>query len=320
MDAPITTRLIPSQRNGSETSSLPDTSRQETLTSEASSMSGQTMCEAIPNVTSSPGLADGAMPFGSQDGLTTDLFGQEVVHASRSASRGNGKALPTIDTSGLSGDLLFKTISLELSLENRLRARLTGSGLCEVTWAPWATLSQRVLLRPRARVRTISETDMGLWPTARANKWGPPNSHGNTAMFQVSPWATPAARDYRSDRSQKSSEEMYGSKGRPLPRQALEATWPTPKSSQTHGNGYEKSRNGSITPTLNGVTGAASFPGSLAPMEKPGGLNPEFVCWLMGYPTEWVSCGASVTLSTRARSRNSSSRQTKQSEPQHDNG
>lgn len=217
-------------------------------------------------------------------------------------------------TSGLSGENLSASDHLQRSLESRLRVHLNGSDLCEVIWKPWAAPWGQSLSRPRARVRIISEIDMGLWPTVRANKWGPPDSHGNTAMFQVSPWATPAARDYRSDRSRKSSAEIYGSKGRPLPRQALEATWPTPKATQTHGNGYERSGNGKITPTLNGVTGAASFPGSLAPTERLGGLNPEFVCWLMGYPTAWVSCGASVTPLIRARSRNSSSRRKKQSE------
>jgi hypothetical protein len=60
--------------------------------------------------------------------------------------------------------------------------------------------------------------------------------------------------------------------------------------------------------------------GSSAPTEKPGALNPEFVCWLMGYPAAWVSCADSGMPSTPAPRRNSSSRQTKQSEPQHDNG
>ncbi len=274
MDARTTMKTMPSQLNGSEISSQPGSSRQATLTIDPSRMCSPVTSPDTRNVISSPGLADGAMPCASQDGLTTDLFGLEVVHVSRSVSRANGRGSQMRATSGLSGENLSASDHLQRSLESRLRVHLNGSDLCEVIWKPWAAPWGQSLSRPRARVRIISEIDMGLWPTVRANKWGHPDSHGNTAMFQVSPWATPAARDYRSDRSRKSSAEIYGSKGRPLPRQALEAT-------------------------LNGVTGAASFPGSLAPTERLGGLNPEFVCWLMGLPQDWVGCAPSKIEFTR---------------------
>lgn len=49
------------------------------------------------------------------------------------------------------------------------------------------------------------------------------------------------------------------------------------------------------------------------PMEKRGALNPEFVCWLMGFPAEWVSCGVSAMQSTRVPPQRSSKRRTKPS-------
>jgi hypothetical protein len=64
-------------RNGSETSSTPDTSRQATLTSEASLTCTPTISEATPNAISSQGLADGPIPSGLPDGMTLDLFGQD---------------------------------------------------------------------------------------------------------------------------------------------------------------------------------------------------------------------------------------------------
>ena len=79
----------------------------------------------------------------------------------------------------------------------------------------------------------IRKHAMGLYPTARANKRGPPDSHGNTKAWH----------------------------------------------------------------------------GSSEPTEKRGALNPEFVCWLMGYPAEWVSCAGSETRSTRGRQLRSSAAQ-----------
>jgi hypothetical protein len=41
----------------------------------------------------------------------------------------------------------------------------------------------------------------------------------------------------------------------------------------------------------------------VTPAELNGPLNPGFVCWLMGYPTEWTSLPLSATRSSR-KSRN----------------
>ena len=41
--------------------------------------------------------------------------------------------------------------------------------------------------------------------------------------------------------------------------------------------------------------------GSLAEMEKPAQLNPEFSRWLMGLPKEWDDCTPTETQSLRRK-------------------
>lgn len=131
-------------------------------------MCKQMTSEATRSATSSPELADGRTPCASPDGPTTDLFGQAPVRVSRSASRANKPALTIPGTSGRNLLGSSATQALQRSLANRLAERLTGSVSCEVIWTRWDTAWGQCLLKPRARTRSISGTDIGLWPTAQA--------------------------------------------------------------------------------------------------------------------------------------------------------
>jgi hypothetical protein len=57
---------------------------------------------------------------------------------------------------------------------------------------------------------------------------------GGQAKDFMGKWPTPAARDWRSDASQKTDEEIYGTKGRPLPR--MVRNWLTPTITRPHEN------------------------------------------------------------------------------------
>ncbi len=261
-----------------------------------------------------------------------DLFGQEVVHANRLAWPANAKASTTTATSGLLSDSLSPSDDLQRSLESRLRARLNGSDLCEVIWKIWTTPWGQSLSKPRARVRTTSEIGSGLWATIRASdgeKGGPNMAFGAggqplPAQAAQSTWPTPTARDHK-DGAFCPNVPVNGLLGRmvwPTPRandgtgdkippgrtggMALkQMVWPTPNASD--GIGGKGPRKGmSMTGRMPdgskatvGLSAAAKLTvGSQAPTEKRGALNPEFVCWLMMFPPEWLSCAPLATPSS----------------------
>lgn len=104
-----------------------------------------------------------------------------------------------------------------------------------------------------------------LWPTPQAAviyaKGIVPKvrcpSDPQVGLADVAMWATPAARDFRHPNSQESQERRNAgsARGQQLVNQVAHGAMPS---------------------------------GSPERTEKPGGLNPEFVCWLMGFPAGWL--------------------------------
>jgi hypothetical protein len=169
-----------------------------------SSMFEPTTCEDSRSAISSPASAGGPLPSGAPDGLTVDLFGQVLVPADLSPTREKWSGSLTSGTFGRIGFISSASESLQSSLENRLRARLNGSDLCEVTWKRWDTPWGQRRSKPRARVRTTFGIDSGLWPTAtgtyrnaQVRGVGAAADHPKrgTTLAGAATWATPAARE-----------------------------------------------------------------------------------------------------------------------------
>lgn len=235
------------------------------------------------SVISSPGLAGGRSPCASPDGPMTDLFGQDLAPANHSPSPARKRDSTTKGTYGPTGNGLSPSDALQQSLENRLRVRLRGSPWCAVIWKPWNTPWGQCLSKPRARTQTISEIDIGLWPTMTSNT---PARNGNN--------------------------EAGNSAGQVAIRRIILALWSTLRASDGAKGSPRQSYSGGGSPLPSQVFSAAS---SLnAPTENGGGsLHPEFAGWEMGYLPAWLNCAPLETRSTRGRRRNSSKPQSKRS-------
>lgn len=150
-----------------------------------------------------------------------------------------------------------------------------GSGACRpVKWPP---------RDPKGRLEDAAATALWATPQTRAKGGGDYSDPAKAAAriksgHQVNLqdevlalWATPTARDHKSPLA---SAETHARNARPLSEQAGAASGMTPS-------------------------------GSPERTASPGALDPAFVCWLMGYPPEWLSCAPSATRSSRKSRRSS---------------
>lgn len=239
-------------------------------------MSDLTTWRDTLNAISSRALEDGRSQLDWLDGLTVDRFGPAPAPVSHSPSPESKPARKTSATCGRNSSASSVPEGPMSGWENRLRQRLEsiGSTECVLTWKASATPAGHQLFRLVPSMRPIGEIDCGLWPTAKDTP--------GMATTGVNP-----------DGSTRQRIDQ-------LPRQM--ALYPTPKASAA-GPDFAKagrSATGMALPAIVVIQQLGAEPnGPSEQTEKPGALNPQFVCWLMGFPPEWESCAPMATQSSR---------------------
>jgi hypothetical protein len=276
----------------SEQGCAPSPSANETSTAEQS-------CESIGPV-SPASMTSTGLTQTDWVGLDESISSVAASLVSPSVSLESRKAKRTTATSGRRcAASLHSQDPLGSLAKTLLVSSQWHSTMCSLTWKIKATPRGRLLFQLQVSALPTEETASGLLPTPTAQSYG---SNQGGAMgrrgkirYSLDSMAKrgmlPTPRCCSGDRSSGMNRtEMYN---------ALKM-WPTPLARDYKMPGMSKERLATRGP--DNLTSAMRL------MEGTGALNPTWVEWLMGFPSEWTALDVSAMPSSR-KSRKSSGEQ-----------
>lgn len=140
-----------------------------------------------PNVISSPESAVGPKLSALPGGQQIVLFGQDHAPVNHFPAQVNDKEKRTNGTFGQSSTGSSPSAILQLSLENRLQARLDVNGSPEyaLTWKRWDMPSGPPICALRASARRISDKDYTGWPTPTEDNANNARGHKGTCYSDL---------------------------------------------------------------------------------------------------------------------------------------
>lgn len=233
---------------------------------------------ATSNATSSPASAVGHSRPDRQDGRMGDRFGQAPVLASLFPLRDGDAERPIIGTFGPTFIASSAPEGPLLSWENRLRARLAriGSPECALIWRETRLRSGQSMSRLSPSERLTSDS---------------------ASIGSRNRWSTPRA----SDGEKGGPNSRDGSGSLHLPAQMYRAAWATPTvKGNFNRKGMSPNAGDGLATQMRAAFGMALQTSGATGTKNGGVPNPEFPCWLMGFPKEFRH---SQPLATRSLSR-----------------
>ena len=291
-----------------------------------------------PRSICSAALGGGRTPSSLPDGPQIVPSGRVRARASRSRSQDAAQAPVTQGTYGPTCFASSVPPGPLSCWESRLRERLAMAGSTEfpLIWKEQVTPAGRSISRlaPSTRRTSAAGYTGALWPTptvadvqggrmtrsgarndepllnglmtwstpraSDGEKGGPNQSFGAggtplPAQMHTAAWSTPTTNDARNNAAPSQFERNSAA----LNVQMAAATWPTPLSTPSRGG--ENRGSGTGTPAIGVLMAAASgttTPSLPATTVRRGVPNPQFPCWLMGFPAVWLLGVASGTPSS----------------------
>jgi len=282
-------------------------------------MSYQMTLNLTSSATSLQVSAAGPVRSSSLVGQKTSPSGQEVSHANLSARQARGQGLLTSGTYGHRSFGSSASVALQSSLVSRLVQRLPLSGgiSWHLIWKTRTTPRLRQICLLRASGLHTGETGCSGWGTPTVQDGNGRDRHnqrdgsirlsllGQARATQLAAWTTPTVNDSKNN----GSPSQMSRKTLALNCQVQGAAWSTPTASDGKNlrrsppslkNRREQKYGLALPEQTASLIRGASVNGLTASMERGDQLNPAFVCWLMGFPVEWLCCAVSATRSSHS--------------------